>query len=351
MRHDTVIRRASTAGRTRPGSCDKTAADPLTRTPAILLPPAPAPRGRILPGRAKTLLFTLLAVALCAWAVDFLFRDVSWAGLKASLARQDPWRVAASLALTAASFACLAAYDALGAAMVAPGKVRRRTALLAGASASAVANTLGFHAVTGSAVRAHVYAPAGLRGAEIARVVSLSWLSLIAGNVAMLSIAELLQSWASRHASAHDVGVHLAIGGALAGLLAVFVGWLAGGPRQLSIRRARFPLPGARRALVLMAIGAVESGTAVGALYVLLPADLAPPFALFAVSCIASVALGVVAHTPGGLGVFEASLAAMLAGRGRADLLAAFLVYRLVYNLLPFALAVAVLAWRAWRRR
>ena len=99
-----------------------------------------------------------------------------------------------------------------------------------------------------------------------------------------------------------------------------------------------------------MLLGAVESATAVGALYVLLPADLTPPFDVFAVGCIASVVLGVVAHTPGGLGVFEASMTVILSGRGRPDLLAALLLYRLLYNLLPFTLAVLGLGLRlGWK--
>jgi phosphatidylglycerol lysyltransferase len=89
---------------------------------------------------------------------------------------------------------------------------------------------------------------------------------------------------------------------------------------------------------------AVESAAAVGALYVLLPADLAPPFVVFAVGCIGAVALGLLAHAPGGVGVFEAAVTALLSGAGRADLLAALLLYRALYNLLPFMLAVGALA-------
>ena len=97
-------------------------------------------------------------------------------------------------------------------------------------------------------------------------------------------------------------------------------------------------------ALQQLAIGAVESAAAIGALYLLLPTDLAPPFGLFAVGCIAAVALGVVSQVPGGMGVFEASVTALLSGADRADLLAALLLYRAIYNLLPFVLSVAWLA-------
>lgn len=43
-------------------------------------------------------------------------------------------------------------------------------------------------------------------------------------------------------------------------------------------------------------------------------------------------------------------MTAILAGRGRPDLLAALLLYRLLYNLLPFGLAVSTLGLRSGRR-
>jgi uncharacterized membrane protein YbhN (UPF0104 family) len=141
--------------------------------------------------------------------------------------------------------------------------------------------------------------------------------------------------------------LHLALGIFIEGLLLAWLAWLLGGPRALTLWRLRLPMPPVSLALMLMVLGAIESGTALGALYVLLPADLAPPFDIFAVGCIAAVILGVVSHAPGGIGVFEASMTAILAGRGRPDLLAALLLFRLLYNLLPFALAVLVLGWRS----
>ena len=287
----------------------------------------------------------LLALVLAAVALDFVFRDLSLAELEAALRRQPAWHILACLGLTAASFLCLALYDLVGAHVAAPERVRARLALLAGAASAAVANTLGFHAVSGSAVRAHLYLPAGLSGGEVARVVSMSWLSLVAGNMTMLAGAELFQA-----ATGTDPAWHAMLGVALEGLLLGWLWWLSRGPRELAFGRWRLPMPPASLAVMLMLLGAVESGTAIAALYILLPGDLTPPFDVFAVGCIASVILGVVAHTPGGLGVFEASMTAILSGRGRPDLLAALLLYRLLYNLLPFMLAVVVLGVRSgWK--
>ncbi len=287
----------------------------------------------------------LLALLLVVVALDFVLRDLSLAELEASVRRQPAWHILACLALTAVSFLCLALYDLVGVHVAAPGRVCAPLALLAGATSAAIANTLGFHAVSGSAVRAHLYLPAGLSGGEVARVVSMSWLSLVAGNMTMLAGAELVEA-----ATGADPAWHAMLGLVLEGLMLLWLWWLSRGPRELALGRFRLKMPPASLALSLMLLGAVESGTAIAALYILLPADLAPPFDIFAVGCIAAVILGVVSHAPGGLGVFEASMTAILAGRGRPDLLAALLLYRLLYNLLPFALAVLALGVRSGRK-
>ena len=270
--------------------------------------------------RTRDRLALLLALALGLGALVFLLHGVDLVAVRDAMLRQPPAQLLWALALTGASFACLALHDAVSVAVVAGRRAPLRVALLAGACGGAIANTLGFHALSG--------------------------LALVVGNATMLAAAELVQAGLAGHRLAH-----LGMGGALAVAQLALLVWLGRAPRRIAIRRFSLPLPSARLALVQMAIGAVESGAAVGALYVLLPADLAPPFSLFAVGCIAAVALGVAAHTPGGIGVFEAGITALLAGRGRSDLLAALLLYRLVFNLLPFALALAALAWRAARRR
>jgi phosphatidylglycerol lysyltransferase len=64
-----------------------------------------------------------------------------------------------------------------------------------------------------------------------------------------------------------------------------------------------------------------------------------------------ALALGVLSHVPAGLGVFEAVLLAALAGAApAADLLAAFALYRLVYQALPLAIAALGLALAEARR-
>ena len=299
-------------------------------SPANGPPPSPA---RLL-NRSLALAATLL---LAAWALHGQFSQASFAALVVGFRSQPASHIAAAMTLTCVSFACLGLYDVAGAREVAP-RVRGAWAWTTGMLANAMSNTLGFHAVTGSLVRARLYSRCGLGAGDIARIVSLSWLALGLGFVTMLALSELLDG-----VSAPRRDTSLAVGLALGLLLACFIAWLARAPRTVSLWGFRQPLPSARAALLQMALGAVESASAIGALYVLLPADLSPPFSVFAVGCIAAVALGVASHVPGGMGVFEASITALVGGAGRADLLAALLLYRAVYNLLPFVVSCAVL--------
>ena len=294
--------------------------------------PSPSP-SRLLNGSLPP----MAALLLAAWALHGHFSQASFAALAAGFRGHPGSHLAAAVALTCVSFACLGLYDVAGAREVAP-HVRSAWAWMTGMLANGVSNTLGFHAVTGSLVRGRLYSRCGLAAGDIARIVSLSWLALGLGFVTMLALSELLDVVsAARRVTSLAVGLGLGL------VLACILAWLARTPRTVSLWGFRQPVPSARAALLQMALGAVESASAIGALYVLLPADLSPPFSVFAVGCIAAVALGVASHVPGGVGVFEASITALVGGAGRADLLAALLLYRAIYNLLPFAASCAVL--------
>jgi uncharacterized membrane protein YbhN (UPF0104 family) len=272
------------------------------------------------------------------WQLSSQFGHVSLQDVVGALYSQPTWHLGIAFTLTALSFACLAGYDVIGAHLVVPGRVPPAVALLAGAAANAVSNTLGFHAFTGTLLRVRIYRGYGLSLAEVARLVSLSWLALGLGFLAMLTIAQLAQAANSAHP-----GLPLTFVGFLAAGLLIFLLWLVHGPEELKLFNFTQPLPTATFAMLQMALGAVESAAAIGALYVLLPSDLAPSFPLFAVGYITAIALGLFANLPGGLGVFEASITALLFTAGRPDLLAALLLYRLIYNILPFVISVVAL--------
>ena len=281
-----------------------------------------------------------VAAAILAGAAWLLYRAFQAITLDALLGalRGQPAGVLSAVGLcTLLSFAALASYDVLAARLVAP-RIPARRAALAGAVANAWASTLGIPAVTATAVRLRIYGRSGVSVGDVARITALSAATLVLGFAAMLAIALVLDGGASRH-------LHWAIGLALLLLLAGLAVWLGGRARRLALGRLTLALPPARLALVQMIIGAAEMAAAIGALYVLLPADIRPPFPAFSIAYIGAVVLGIGSQAPGGLGVFEAAMTAILGGLARADVLAALLTYRLIYNLVPFGVTALLLAW------
>ncbi len=284
--------------------------------------------------KAAGALVALGMLLAAAWTLKRYAAMLSWQDLMAAVARQPDERIAWSLALTAVSFLALGIDDVVACRVVAPGRVPLRKALLAGAAGHAISNTLGFHALTGSAIRLRVYGRCGLDLADALRVISVSGLAVGLGFLSMVGLGLVLTPF---HAGPWSMA-SVAWGIAVWLILALFVGWLAPRPRVLAWRAWRLPLPPAPAAAGLIILGAIESAAAIGALYVLLPLDAAPSFLWFAVAYVSAVLLGIVAQVPGGLGVFEAAMATAMSGRGGPDLLAALLLYRLLYNLLPFVL-------------
>jgi phosphatidylglycerol lysyltransferase len=109
-------------------------------------------------------------------------------------------------------------------------------------------------------------------------------------------------------------------------------------------------LPSSGLVLVQIAVTMVDIVVAAGTLWVLLPAS-GVDFLTFVVIYTAALSLGVLSHTPGGIGVFDA---AVLYGVGTqvspSAVAAALVTYRAIYFLLPFVLAAVLLAASELRR-
>jgi phosphatidylglycerol lysyltransferase len=237
----------------------------------------------------------------------------------------------------------LATFDVLAARTVVRDRIPAKLAAFAGAVTQGISNTLGFHAITGAALRYRIYATAGLGAGDIARIVALAGLGVGLGFAVVITGALCWQPEITR-------GWGRWPGAALLLALAALVAWLSR-PRTLALGRLTLALPGARIASTQMLVGGVEMLAALTALYVLLPAASAPPFVDFLPIYVGAVLAGIVSHAPGGLGVFETIMLASFPPAARADLLAAILCYRLTYTALPFVLASAALAAFEWYRR
>ncbi len=282
----------------------------------------------------------LVIVAIALFVLHKLAAQAHWSDIKADIAGSS-WKTLVTAVLwTAVSFVALSFYDILAVRSVAKGVIPSWVAGLAGSSGSAVSNLLGFSYLTGTAVRYRAYASLGLDLGRVAGVIATSWVGFWMGLILLLGILLTLHPAGLSVVLPLDNTTETILGTVLfIGLTALLV-WLARENRRVSLAGFEFNLPNGRLALGLTAAGVVDLGAAAMTLYVLMPADLVQSFPYFFVVYVGAIAFGILSHAPGGLGVFEATIIAGLGASGRADVLAALLLYRTIYTLLPFLIAV-----------
>lgn len=282
-------------------------------------------------------------VALALLVVHRISGQVHLNDILAAISSASPATLLPTLALTAASFAAMSFYDVLAVRRVAPGRVPMRLAVFAGLVGYAMSNALGFHVFVGGPVRYRIYQTAGLDAGDVGRIVGISFMTFSGGIAAILSVVLLLDPVGVPVLRAISPAGDRLLGLAILAALAAALLWLSRGRRQLSVLGWTFLLPSARSAVAQVALGAVDIGATAAALYVLLPPDVAPGFASFLLLFVAAIVAGIVSHAPGGLGVLEATILLGLGAGTRPDVVAALVLFRLIYYVLPLALGVLAL--------
>jgi uncharacterized membrane protein YbhN (UPF0104 family) len=120
-------------------------------------------------------------------------------------------------------------------------------------------------------------------------------------------------------------------------------------PRVIGRHNWQVRLPEGPLTLLQIAIGIVDLMCCSMAMYMLVPNDPPLDFVTVAVIFVSATLLGFASHSPGGLGVFDAAMLIALWQYDKEALLAGLLIFRLLYYILPFALALVTLGLRELR--
>jgi uncharacterized membrane protein YbhN (UPF0104 family) len=105
-------------------------------------------------------------------------------------------------------------------------------------------------------------------------------------------------------------------------------------------------LPNGPSTLVQIIIGLFDLMFCALAMYMLLPDEPHVGFITLLVVFVSATMLGFASHAPGGLGVFDAAMLVALWEFNKEDLVAGLLLFRLLYYLTPFVIALAILGIR-----
>lgn len=294
-----------------------------------------------------------IAIALLALLVlENLLQHTSRAETVAAIESTSLRSMGLALLFTALSYAAVALYDVVAVDTIAPGRIPHRISAVAGAAGYAISNALGFSLLTGGALRYRIYAAEGISLVDIGRIVGTSWFAIWFAFIIMIGAAMLIDPADVPWLSMIDPRIDLVAGAVLLAGIGGLIYWLSKGDRSLQIGQFTLRLPTSRGALIQIAAGLVDVTAAAASLYVLMPEGVVHSFAVFALVYVIAVILGVASHAPGGLGAFEATIIAGLGLGGKPEAIAALVIYRLIYTVLPLLVAVSgVLIWEAFRRR
>jgi uncharacterized membrane protein YbhN (UPF0104 family) len=249
--------------------------------------------------------------------------------------------VLAALGLTAANYLVLTLYDVLSLRSMGrplPYRVVGPAAFVAYAFSA----NIGGSVFSSGTIRWRFYAPHGLGLGDLARLVAFNaatfWIGLLAvAGVTLVLVRDSPLLPLGRSGPA--VGVALLAG------VALYIGAAARIGGTIRILRWEFPLPPPRVAAAQVALSALDWSLAALVLWALVPHAAGISLGELTAVFVAAQIAGLASHVPGGAGVFEAvALTALSPRLGAPGALGLLVLYRLVYYVVPFAVAALLLA-------
>lgn len=295
---------------------------------------------------------TLVILVIAVGALREILAGISWADVRADLARVPATRIALAAGLTVASYVVLTGYDVVSLRIIGR-RVAYRTAALASFTSYIFSHNLGFAALTGGAARLRVYGRKGLSLAEVAQIMVMTGVTFWMGVLLLLGIGFVAVPGALAFGGWEVGYAYQAAFGVL--ILAVLAGyvWLLRQRRgdALEMFGWRLILPSPRIAGIQFMLAVVDLTLATAALFVLVPDLPLVVFPTVLVGYLIAFLSGLLAHAPGGVGVFETVMLLALSGFDRSALFAALLLFRVIYYLVPLAIGVVLFTTHELRVR
>lgn len=292
--------------------------------------------------RTLPLLFGLGLFALGLWALYHMLGDVRPGAVLAELRTLHPARLAGATAAMVVGYVALIGYDWCALRLI-DRPLPPRAVALGSFLGFAMGNTVGVSVVSGGAVRYRIYAALGLDAFEVASVSSYiaaaTGVGLLLAGLGALAI----HPGALTEVALPETTIRLISAAILVGTLVTLYVFSARGA-VLKAGRVSFRLPRPGALTGQIAISLIDIGAAALCLWLLLP-EGRPDFVTFTAIFAGAMVLGLISHVPGGVGVFETAVLAALPGEAPLEQAAAALVmFRVIYYLLPFAVAFLVVS-------
>jgi uncharacterized membrane protein YbhN (UPF0104 family) len=289
---------------------------------------------------------SLTIIVVASVVLYRILRDIDPDALIDALEATD-WRTLIIAGLfVAAGYVTLTFYDLFALRAIGRTEVPYRIAALAGFTSYSIGHNVGASVFSGGAVRYRIYSSWGLSVIEVTKICFIAGLTFWLGNATVLGLGILDAPQAARALDQMPLWANRVLALAILAMLGGYVAWVWSKPRVIGRDGWQVTLPGGPLTLLQIAIGIVDLSCCAAAMYMLVPDEPNLGFVTVAVIFVAATLLGFASHAPGGLGVFDAAMMVALWQFDKEDLLAGLLLFRLLYYIIPFVLALGVLGIR-----
>jgi uncharacterized membrane protein YbhN (UPF0104 family) len=299
-----------------------------------------------------------VAIAVIAGSFVVLFHQLK--GLDpdeviVALQAHPPQRIAFAALFIAGAYATLTFYDWFALRTIGATHIPYRIAALASFTSYSIGHNVGATAFSGGAIRYRIYSGRGLRVVDVAKICFVTGLTFWLGNITVLGLGMIVAPEAATSVDQLPPEINRVLGIAALSALIGYVTWVSCGERRIGRDNWSLVLPGGISTLVQIGIGFLDLTFCSLAMYMLMPSEPYYGFVTVAVVFVSATLLGFASHSPGSLGVFDAAMVFAFAAVDKEELVAALLLFRLMYFVTPFVLALSIMAVREtmialWRR-
>lgn len=283
----------------------------------------------------------LAAVVFSGWLLFKELRGLSLAEVGDSLAAIPAGHWILAVASTLVAYAALAWYDRI--ALLHLGhKLGWGFISLVSFTTYALSHNIGASVFSGAMVRYRAYSTKGLSAGEVAVLVALCSFTFALGTILLGGLVLAGEPDVLERLFQFPAWIARLIGFGMLAFVALYVlgSWLHFRPLKIGSFELVYPrLPIVSRQLIAAPL---ELLGAAGIIYFALPEAGNPGFFVVLAVFLASFSAALLSHAPGGLGVLEYVFVTAMPEMPKADVVAALLVFRLLYLLLPLVFAIVV---------
>ncbi len=291
----------------------------------------------------------VVSLSIIAVAVVVLFhmlRHLDVDGVLVALKATPRFDIAVAAVCVAGGYFTLTFYDWFALRTIGRAEVPYRIAALSGFTSYAVGHNIGATVFTGGAVRYRIYSAFGLTAIEVAKICFVAGLTFWLGNATVLGLSVTIEPHAASPITQFPGWLNRGIAVVILAVLFSYIGWVWSASREIGQGQWKVRLPNGPSTLVQIVIGLFDLGFCTMAMWMLLPGEPNIGFVTLLVVFVSATMLGFASHAPGGLGVFDAAMLVALWQFPKEDLVAGLLLFRVLYYIVPFVLALAILGTR-----